>query len=132
MKTSKIVFVSLIISSFFLMSMGYTLSNEWVVPEKYKNMKNPYADSDDDYGSELYELHCASCHGDEGYGDGKKAETLETAMRELGSEEVQAQTDGELYYKSIIGRDEMSSFEKKINDEEERWLIINYLRTLEE
>jgi mono/diheme cytochrome c family protein len=132
MKTSKILFVSLIISSFFLMAMSYTTSDEWVVPEKYKNLKNPYADSDDDYGSDLYELHCASCHGDEGYGDGKKAETLETSMRELGSEEVQAQKDGELYYKSIIGRNEMPNFEKKIKDDEERWLLINYLRTLAE
>lgn len=132
MKTSKNLFISLIISSFFLMVMGFTTADEWIIPAKYKTMKNPYASSTDDYGSELYEMHCASCHGDEGYGDGKKAETLETKMRELSSKEVQAQTDGELYYKSIIGRDEMSNFEKKIDSDEDRWLLINYLRTLAE
>lgn len=114
------------------MAMTYTTSGEWIVPEKYKNMKNTQAGSDDDYGSELYETHCASCHGDEGYGDGKKADNLETEMRELGAEEVQKQTDGELYYKSIIGRDEMPNFEKKIDNDEDRWLLINFLRTLAE
>ena len=53
-------------------------------------------------------------------------------MRDLTSEEVQAQNDGELYYKSIIGRDEMPSFEKKIKGEEDRWMVINYMRTLAE
>lgn len=132
MKNSKLLFASLIVSGIILMAMGFTNADEWIVPAKYKTMENPYASSSEDYGSELYETHCTSCHGDEGYGDGKKAETLETSMRELGSEEVQSQTDGELYYKSIIGRDEMSNFEKKISSVEDRWLLINYLRTLAE
>jgi mono/diheme cytochrome c family protein len=132
MKNSKLLFASLIIGGILLMAMGFTVADEWLVPAKYKTMKNSHASSTDDYGSELYETHCASCHGDEGYGDGKKAESLETEMRELGSEEVQAQTDGELYYKSIIGRDEMPNFEKKIDSDEDRWLVINYLRQLAE
>ena len=80
----------------------------------------------------LYSQHCKSCHGKEGYGDGNKAGELETEMRELSSEDVQSQADGELYYKTIIGRDEMPNFEKKIPAEEDRWLLVNYLRTLEE
>ena len=72
------------------------------------------------------------CHGKEGYGDGSKAAELETEMRELGSAEVQGQSDGELYYKSIIGRDEMPNFEKKIRSDEDRWMVINYLRELAE
>ncbi|RLD80278.1 MAG: cytochrome c, partial [Bacteroidetes bacterium] len=39
---------------------------------------------------------------------------------------------GGLYYKGIIGRDEMPSFEKKISSKEDRWLLVNYLRTLKE
>jgi hypothetical protein len=56
----------------------------------------------------------------------------ETEMRELGSAEVQGQKDGELFYKSIIGRDEMPNFEKKIRSDEDRWMVVNYLRTLAE
>jgi mono/diheme cytochrome c family protein len=105
--------------------------DKWVVPDKYKNMENEYAGDDEDgIGEELYAQHCKSCHGKEGYGDGTKSKELETALRDFTSDEVQSQTDGELYYKAIIGRDEMPNFEKKIKDEEDRWMVINYLRSL--
>ncbi len=107
--------------------------DDWEVPAKYKSMKNPQKDADDEdeIGKGLYKKHCQSCHGKEGYGDGTKAAELETEMRDLTAEEVQSQSDGALYYKSIIGRDEMPNFEKKMPGEEDRWLLINYLRTLE-
>ncbi|NJN28495.1 MAG: cytochrome c [Cyclobacteriaceae bacterium] len=108
-------------------------ADDWEVPAKYKTMKNPHAGEDTDgIGEDLYKQHCRSCHGNEGYGDGSKAGELETEMRDLSSNEVQAQTDGELYYKSIIGRDEMPNFEKKIRSEEDRWMVINYMRSLKE
>jgi hypothetical protein len=44
--------------------------------------------------------------------------------------DVQKQTDGEIYYKSFIGRDEMPNFEKKIPSESDRWMIVNYIRTM--
>jgi len=133
MKKSVLIILMVLVGTAFI-TLAFTSPDEWIVPDKYKTMKNPYADTEDDdeIGLDLYDTHCKSCHGDEGYGDGKKANTLETEMRDLTSEEVQGQTDGELYYKSIIGRDEMSNFEKKIADEEERWLLINYLRQLAE
>jgi len=117
-----------------LMLAAFTIAqDEWVVPAKYKNMENEYAGEDEDgIGEELYAQHCKSCHGKEGFGDGTKAKELDTEMREFPSAEVQGQTDGELYYKAIIGRDEMPSFEKKIRDEEDRWMVINYLRSLKE
>ena len=106
--------------------------DKWEVPAKYKTMENEFAGDDEDgIGEELYMQHCRSCHGKEGYGDGTKASGLDTPIRDFTSEEVQAQTDGELYYKSFIGRDEMPNFEKKISDEEDRWMVINYLRSLE-
>lgn len=113
--------------------VAFTLpQEEWTVPAKYKNMENPYAGDDEDgIGEELYMQHCKSCHGKEGYGDGTKAKELETPMRDFTSEEVLEQTDGELYYKSFIGRDEMPNFEKKIRDEEDRWMVINFIRSLE-
>ena len=105
---------------------------DWEVPAKYKSMENPYVGEDSDgIGEDLFKQHCKSCHGSEGYGDGSKAAQLESEMRDFTSEEVQSQTDGELYYKSIIGRDEMPNFEKKIRNEEDRWMLINYIRTLE-
>ena len=107
--------------------------DDWEVPAKYKSMENKYAGEDEDgIGEDLYKQHCRSCHGKEGFGDGSKSKELETEMRDMTSEDVQAQTDGELYYKAIIGRDEMPNFEKKIRGEEDRWMLINYIRSLAE
>ena len=107
--------------------------DKWTVPEKYNSMENEYAGEDEDgIGEELYDQHCKSCHGKEGYGDGSKAKELDTEMRELPGSEVQGQTDGALYYKAFVGRDEMPNFEKKIRDDEDRWMVVNYLRALKE
>jgi mono/diheme cytochrome c family protein len=122
------------IAAFTLSLVAFTVpQDKWDVPDEYKKMKNEYAGEDeDDIGKDLYSKHCKSCHGKEGYGDGTKAAELETSMRDLSTEEVQEQTDGELFYKSMIGRDEMPNFEKKIRDDEDRWMVVNYLRGLAE
>ena len=83
-------------------------------------------------GKNLYMQHCKSCHGKEGLGDGSKAEELDTPSGDFSSEEMQAQTDGEIFYKTKEGRDDMPSFSKKIPDDEDIWLIVNFVRTLEE
>ena len=38
--------------------------DDWVVPAKYKTMKNPQkgADDEDEIGKSLYKKHCQSCH----------------------------------------------------------------------
>lgn len=128
------VVVLLISGSFILMSMKGRVVEDWPVPAKYKSMENPYAGNKDvdKIGKDLYNQHCKSCHGKEGYGDGSKSGELDSEMRDFTTEDVQSQTDGEFYYKTIIGRNEMPNFEKKIPDEEDRWLLVNYIRTLEE
>ena len=120
------------IAAFTVVLVAFTApQDDWEVPANYKSMENKYAGSDSDgIGEDLYKQHCRSCHGKEGYGDGTKASELDTEMRDLTSSEVQGQTDGELYYKSFIGRDEMPNFEKKIKGEEDRWMVINYMRAL--
>ncbi len=123
----------LAIFSLGLLSFGVVLQDEWVVPDEYKNMKNPTDPKVDlNIGKSLYAKHCQSCHGKEGYGDGKKANEVEGDLGDFSSAEFQAQTDGELFYKSYIGRDDMPNFEKKLPDEEDVWLIVNYMRTLAE
>jgi mono/diheme cytochrome c family protein len=81
-------------------------------------------------GKELWSKHCQSCHGKTGLGDGTKAAQLKTEPGNFTKADVQSQSDGSLFYKSSEGRDDMPSFKKKIPDEEERWSIINYIRTL--
>ncbi len=123
----------LAVLSLGLLSFGVVLQDEWVVPDEYKNMKNPTDPEEDlNIGKSLYAKHCQSCHGKEGYGDGKKANEVEGDLGDFSSAEFQGQTDGELFYKSYIGRNDMPNFEKKLPDEEDVWLIVNYMRTLAE
>ena len=118
---------------FMLYSFSSVLQEEWVVPEKYQNMKNPTDPSVDlSIGKSLYAKHCQSCHGKEGYGDGKKADEVDGDLGDFSSEEFQAQTDGALFYKTTFGRDDMPDYTKKMPDDEDRWLIVNYMRTLKE
>jgi mono/diheme cytochrome c family protein len=133
-KLSTILTISAI-GTFTFLLLAFTSPNiqddGWVVPDKYKTMKNAFPGKDaDGIGEDLYKQHCRSCHGSKGLGDGTKSKELKTEMRDFTSKEVQAQTDGELYYKAIIGHDEMPNFEKKIKEEEDRWMLVNYIRAL--
>ncbi|WP_242117197.1 c-type cytochrome [Aestuariivivens sediminicola] len=106
----------------------------WIVPKKFEKMENPYlnAKDDDNLGRILYTKHCKSCHGKTGRGDGTKASSVDTPVPDFAKSGFKKETDGSLYYKSIFGRDDMPSFEKKITGEEDRWLLINYMKTLVE
>ena len=106
-------------------------SNTWVVPAKYKKMTNPEDASKENIsiGKNLYSKHCKSCHGKEGYGDGPKAEEVEGDLGDFTSNKFKAQSDGALFYKSYIGRDDMPNYEKKMSLED-AWLVVHYIRTL--
>jgi mono/diheme cytochrome c family protein len=132
MKTLKIVMILGVISAGFL-AFTTVEQDKGVVPEKYENMKNPTNPKEDlAIGKSLYDKHCKSCHGKEGYGDGTKADGLKGDLGDFSTAEFQSQSDGALYYKTTIGRDDMPEYTKKIPDDEDRWLIVNYMRTLEE
>ncbi|MCF6180777.1 cytochrome c [Lutibacter sp.] len=132
MKTLKF-FITIGVICFGLFSFTKLIQEEWKVPEKYQKMKNPTATTPDlATGKLLYTKHCKSCHGVEGYGDGPKAEDFDADLGDFSTEEFQVQTDGALYYKTTIGRDDMPGYIKKLPDDEDRWQIINYIRTLVE
>jgi mono/diheme cytochrome c family protein len=132
MKSSNVLFALGLISLCFF-AFKAPIQEKWVVPDEYVNMQNPTDPSVDlAIGKALYNKHCKSCHGKEGYGDGPKADEMTGDLGDFSSAEYQAQTDGELFYKSTFGRDDMPEYTKKMPDDEDRWLIVNYMRTLEE
>ena len=57
-----------------------------------------------------------------------KAKTLKTFPGDFSSADFQKQVDGEHFYKTKFGRDEMPKFDKKIPDED-IWSMVNYMRT---
>jgi mono/diheme cytochrome c family protein len=108
-------------------------TSNWVVPAKYQTMKNPTDPKVDlAIGKSLYGKHCKSCHGSEGYGDGTKAKEMKGDLGDFSTKEFQTQTDGAVFYKTTFGRDDMPAFNKKIPSDEDRWLIVNYMRTLKQ
>lgn len=133
---SRIVkpFVFALVSVFFIgVLSGFSLfqNKPWPVPDNYKTMKNPVASDASSIaeGKTLYATHCKSCHGNKGLGDGNKAAQLKTEPGDFSKADFQAQSDGALFYKTTEGRDDMPNFKKKIPDADERWAIVNYMRT---
>jgi mono/diheme cytochrome c family protein len=105
---------------------------KWVVPETAKKVNNPLKNSVENItlGKGLYMKHCKSCHGKAGEGDGTKSAELKTSPGDFSSPNFQSQSDGSLFYKTSKGRDDMPSFSKKVEDEEDIWAMIHFVRTL--
>ena len=129
MKSLKLIFASalLMLISFSLLAQP----KPWIVPANFKTMKNPVAagDASTKAGLVLYTKNCASCHGKAGLGDGVKARSLKNFPGDFSKADFQKQSDGDLYYKSKIGRDEMPKYEGKLSDDD-IWNVVNYMRTL--
>lgn len=133
MKSSKRQLSTLLIAlGLFILFTGFSLLQEpWVVPGKYKKMQNESVFDGEGkmVAKQMYSKHCKSCHGKKGLGDGTKSKELDTPSGDFSTADFQGQSDGALFYKTTIGRDDMPAFDKKIPDEEDRWLLVHYMRT---
>jgi len=105
------------------------------VPHEAAEVPNPISASDESVasGGELYASHCALCHGETGEGDGPAASGLAVPPADLHEEHVQELTDGALFYIISHSAPEspMPAWEDVL-DEDERWHVVNFLRTFSE
>jgi mono/diheme cytochrome c family protein len=129
MKTVKLLFVGSV-----LMVLSISLIAQpkpWVVPGNFKAMKNPVAkgDASTKAGLAVFSKNCAACHGKLGLGDGVKARALKNFPGDFSKADFQNLADGEIFYKTKNGRDEMPKYEGKLTDDD-IWNVVNYLRTL--
>ena len=127
----SVLFV-VVMSSFKPQMEGQKTGGEWNIPDSYKTKVNKFASDKSlvNVGKMVYMKQCRACHGNLGLGDGPKARGLKTFPGKFNDAKIQSHTDGELYYMAMIGRDEMPNFEGKIPDEEDRWAVIMYIRSL--
>lgn len=125
------VFVIGLIAASFTIKVQPT-QKAWPVPAADKAKKNPVASSAESIkaGKELWSTFCKSCHGAKGLGDGTKAAQLKTEPGDFSLASFQSQTDGEMFYRLSEGRDDMPASKKKVPDEEDRWNLVNFMRTL--
>jgi len=130
----KIIFSSLAtvigVSFLFANVEAQQAPKPWEVPAEFKNMKNPVASSEASIkaGGALYMKNCASCHGKTGLGDGVKARALKDYAGDFSAAYYQDQTDGEHFYKTKFGRNEMPKYEGKMTDDD-IWNTVNYMST---
>ena len=100
---------------------------EWSAPADAKAMKNPVKGVGS--AKKAVDTNCVTCHGATGKGDGAAAAALPPPKpADWTSAKVQAQSDGELFWKISNGRGAMPPW-KHLPDKE-RWEIVNYIRTL--
>lgn len=105
------------------------------IPAEAAAVLNPIAASTESLavGEQLYAANCAVCHGETGEGDGPGAAGLQKPPANLHETHVQENSDGALFYIISHGKpDTPMPAWNNILDEEQRWHVVNYLRTFEE
>jgi mono/diheme cytochrome c family protein len=126
------ILVPVVLFAAVMVMSSFQQPKPWVVPDKYQKMTNAVKTSPGSVaaGKALWVKHCKSCHGAMGKGDGPKAAQLKTDAGDFTTAAFKKQSDGALFYKALIGRDDMPNYEKKIPDQEDIWHLVNYMRTL--
>ena len=111
--------------------------NTWELPEDADKTKNPIASSPEsiEKGKALFleptKGNCIFCHGETGSGNEANLPRLRRKPADLSNKErMTAMTDGEVFWKISKGiTGIMPAGERRMN-EEERWHVVNYVRTL--
>jgi mono/diheme cytochrome c family protein len=111
--------------------------NTWELPEDADKTKNPTTVTPESIakGKELYmertKGNCVFCHGDTGAGNEANLAKLRRKPADLTNKERQsAMTDGEVFWKISKGIQGIMPAGEKRMSEEERWHVVNYVRTL--
>jgi mono/diheme cytochrome c family protein len=82
-------------------------------------------------GQERYAIHCATCHGPEGAGDGPVVGPGKYPFAPAVNGDITAaRSDGYLYAVTVAGRGLMPPYGDKLA-EADRWAIVAYLRDLQ-
>lgn len=103
----------------------------WVAPASEKSKKAPapaVGPKAAEQGKKVAQVNCASCHGPGGTGNGPAAVALNPKPADWTSNRVQDETDGEIFWKITTGRGAMPSWRQL--PENDRWALVQYIRTL--
>ncbi len=80
-----------------------------------------------DGGADTFKAKCAMCHGADGKGDTSMGKTLK--LRDLGSADVQGQSDADLAGIITNGKGKMPKYDGKLTADQING-VVKYIRTL--
>src|SRR5215469_14361723 len=109
----KTIFVLLLAIAAGSAVYAYFHPGPWIVPEEAKKVANPLKPSEANLsaGRALYRDKCAECHGEAGKGDGNQSKMYNTPPTNFTDGlRMNAETDGELFYKLSEGHRPMPAF----------------------
>jgi putative copper resistance protein D len=100
-------------------------------PDTYRRPSVAYQTISVAQGADLFAAHCTGCHGRGGRGDGPLAAALPLRPANLTEPHTALHTAGDLFWWLTHGKPPgvMPGFAQRIG-EDERWDLINFLRTL--
>jgi mono/diheme cytochrome c family protein len=139
---SSLLAVSLLLAVLPAGDQAASDAPEWTAPEGERARSSPVAVSPEglDRGRHLYREHCATCHGETGKGDGpsSKLHAFRTSRPPHDLTDAAVQTmlaDGEIFWKMTAGYRKdgkviMPAYGKLVPSDEDRWRIVQYVRTL--
>ncbi len=112
--------------------------NTWELPEDADKTKNPVEATEESIakGKELFldrnKGNCIFCHGETGSGNEANFPRLRRKPADISNKErMSSMTDGEVFWKITKGINGiMPAGERKMPNDEERWHVVNYVRTL--
>ena len=107
----------------------------WGIPEPYASMKNPLPRTQAtlEKGKSVYTASCASCHGEQGLGDGEAGRNLSPPPGNLAwlSDMPMAQWDAFIYWTIAEGGSQfgtaMPAF-RGVLSKDETWAVIAYIQ----
>ena len=100
-------------------------------PDTYRKPSVPYQTISVAAGADLFAVHCNGCHGRSGHGDGPQAKGLALPPADLTEPHTALHTAGDIFWWLTHGKPPgvMSGLEDRLS-EDDRWDLINFLRTL--
>jgi mono/diheme cytochrome c family protein len=111
--------------------------NTWELPADADKTKNPIEATEESVakGKELYlakmKGNCVFCHGETGAGNQENLPKLRRRPADISNKEHLAEiTDGELFWMISKGINGIMPAGEKRMTEEERWHVVNFVRTL--